>query len=415
MHIPRPILPLPQQHARRRSAWHRNKSPYTSSRHQISPPHTIIRTDRDRDRHWHTGHMVSPFAIMINFSITPLSIINCSVFALAVSRWRQLNLAALTCVVLACLANFPGHTQIIGNDPVWNIYLDSAHYMWCATLSSFTLIYTYTHPEKRMWSSASCLGAIGIALSSDLFHMYVWLEVLTFAFLGFTSDEQVIENYWKMQIFAAFLVLVGVMLIYNSTGTMLATYVNQGSNQAKTIWVTGWLIKAGIGTWLLSGYKNIDKDLFYVACFSKAALIPMMHLNDTWLGYINILGALQVLCAAAFLNSPYFVIQSGVALMLLQNTPEFELYISFSVLMDAIFLHKRDFLSCIFAAGLPPGALFFIKLTMMQSHPYPIMLPFASTATLIASTQLIKNTESSALWIIPINALCIFVQNYCIQ
>ena len=269
-------------------------------------------------------------------------------------------------------------------DP-WYILIELDRYaqVWCVTVLVFTLIHMLARPEMRRWSSLVLLAAVGISLSCDLFHMYVWLELITFAFVGFASSRETLIKYWSIQIFATMIVLIGTVMIYRDMGTL--TLLGQNASQVSlNFWLIGWLIKSGaISTWLIDGYQEVDqRDMFYVgAIFTKIGLLPLFKVWPLpfWLEYLGAFNIVfGVYLALTQQNSRAVLcshIISQVGIILIAVCYDRFLAMSYLIhhmlakglLLECIERSKIRVLGIFSLAGLPLSVNFFIKYSIFQA------------------------------------------------
>lgn len=360
------------------------------------------------------------------------------------SEYTILALMISLKIFIACVP----HTQAewvgsLNPDP-WRIklLLSNFEYTWCILVALLTLLHVIFNPEYRKSACAFYLSSVGIAVAYDLFHMYVWLEVATFAFLGFCWGRQVLRQYWALQVFAAILVLLGTILIYQTTGTLTLPGAISGANDTAgaNLWLLGWLVKSGVGLWLLQGYELIAaKDLFYVgSLFTKIGILALYKLPTIPL-CIQYIGLMQF-SLGVFLASTidkhskfatfagmHLLAQNGLVLSCLSHSIGFEIYFLLHILAEALFLSVESqtkihsvgsetnadattsnwppsrLIATVCVSGIPPATLFFIKLSLLQKAWW---LAFSGVLTV---NYIIRYTCASIAHaeIVPTQILCV--------
>jgi formate hydrogenlyase subunit 3/multisubunit Na+/H+ antiporter MnhD subunit len=362
------------------------------------------------------------------FCITPTHLITLatSVFACSFAS-RMINLGALLALFVYLLFGvvdpMPEWVGIPNSSP-WHIKLQltTVSHAWSLVVVFLTTMDVLSSSNLRRFASAFCLSAIGIGVASDLFHTYVWLEVAMFALMGFGWGAEALREYWGLQTFAAFLILIGTVLQYQVVGTLTMPDALEPSS-ALYLWMIGWLVKSGLGFWLLRGYRAIrEQDLFYVVSLStKLGVLVLYKLPDIpdWIKYLGLLqyvvGGLIAYSASdlrTFVGA-HAMAQCGSMLSALQHGLSFEYYFILHVLADALFIELivseqatlyDDGLSVwwivalVCVAGIPPSAVYFLKLQMLGRAWW---LAFAGAGTLAYCLQvaprIVTNPRSQAL------------------
>lgn len=360
--------------------------------------------------------------------ITPLCLLTLASIVFASSFLQNAVYSRIAMILLVCAAGCVGcQADWVGAHGAWGIKLQVGvlEQVWCILTATLTFIYSYTRPQVRSWSAAVLLASTGVACASDLFQAYVWLEVMTFAFLGFVSGKQAMETYWKVHILTAIVVLIGTVSVYQDTGTL--TLPSTGARQSSLgILYCGWLVKSGIGLWLLCGYNSIaDDDVWFVgSLLSKVGVLGALRVGalggELWL---LLFCTLSIVCGGivalyhavdtskqgtARFTGAHLLLQSGVTLLvasLLQSRPSvLAMYMVFRVLGDALLLECVRmggagivaWCGVLFSVGLPPSAEFFVKLQALQTCTSTFSQVLLLGASIVVAAYLVRRVMEQA-------------------
>jgi multicomponent Na+:H+ antiporter subunit D len=226
---------------------------------------------------------------------------------------------------------------------------------------------------------------VGFALSSDLFNMFVFFELMSvaaFALTGYRIEQpsalQGAVNFAVVNSIGAFLVLTGIALVYGRTGALNLAQIGQVLARGKvdglvvvafTVLIVGFLTKAGavpFHFWLSDAYAVAPAPV----CIVFAGVMSDLGLHGVarvyWEGFSGVLGghaeAIRAVLVglgvlAALLGSVMAFVQSSLKRML-----AFVVISHIGVFLAAVgLLTARSFAAAsvyVVADGLVKGALF---------------------------------------------------------
>lgn len=233
----------------------------------------------------------------------------------------------------------------------------------------------------------SFIAMTGIAISSDIFHMYIWLEVLTIAFLFIQTNKQVVNLYWKAQLLLSILILWATLYCYNCTGSLTIPIALSEPSSAM-IWIFFWLLKCGF-PWIIICYRDIeDKHIAYVSALAKIGIVAVSkgEINLTIAILFTIIGIILALSQHSYREVLCGHVINQVGLILIAISLDSKLgaiYLVYATIIKAILFTTQDQgrLSAIYIlalAGLPPNIIFFIKLSL-SSISYLGLIPLISS------------------------------------
>lgn len=188
-------------------------------------------------------------------------------------------------------------------------------------MSSLVAIYSARHirERKERFYALLCLmtaGLMGVALTGDLFNMYVFFEILSVASYGLVSfflDEHAIEGAFKYIIMGSFgssFILIGIALIYGLTGTLNLAHL------AISISLTpGFLIPLGL---IIGGFA-LKAALIPFHAWKPDAIegtpSPIGAIFTTVSSAIGIYGIVRILFVFGLIEFNYMLVFFGVATM----------------------------------------------------------------------------------------------------
>jgi multicomponent Na+:H+ antiporter subunit D len=133
------------------------------------------------------------------------------------------------------------------------------------TLLALVFSWTYMREESRLFDVLMlifCGGMAGLALTGDLFNMFVWFELMgvaAYALAGFKVEElgpvQGAFNFAITNTIGAYLMLIGIALLYGRTGALNLAQIGEtlaGKRPdglvavALTLVLVGFLVKAAV-------------------------------------------------------------------------------------------------------------------------------------------------------------------------
>lgn len=252
---------------------------------------------------------------------------------------------------------------------------------FCAFMAFFTAF--FYKPVYLL----SFIAITGIAVSSDIFHMYIWLEVLTIAFLFIQTDKQVMNSYWKVQLILSILILWATLYCYNCTGS-LTIPIALSEPISSMIWSFFWLLKCGF-PWIITCYRNIkDKHIAYVSTLAKIGIVAASKgkINLTIAILFTVIGIILALNQYSYREvlCGHVINQVGLILIAIYLNPKLgAIYLVYATLIKAILfiIEDQGRLSAIYIlalGGLPPNIIFFIKLSLC-SISYLGLIPLISS------------------------------------
>ena len=176
-----------------------------------------------------------------------------------------------------------------------------------AVLMALAMVFTWRFldadpPYFQVLMLVFLTGMVGLALSGDLFNMFVFFELMSvsaFALVGYKIDERAsLEgslNFAVVNTLGSFLLLLGIGLIYAKTGTLnlaqMGHALDQGAFDGTVIAsfalrVSGFLIKAGVVPfhfWLSDAYAVAPTPVCLVlaGAMSEVGLFAMGRIYFT--------------------------------------------------------------------------------------------------------------------------------------
>jgi formate hydrogenlyase subunit 3/multisubunit Na+/H+ antiporter MnhD subunit len=229
---------------------------------------------------------VSPLAAR---ATGPLTLVITSVLGL--SLWRGLGAGAVSVE----LGGFRPPLGIV-------LYADPLSLLFAVAVSLGTLLLWPRHDEGgiRQWTLTLVLAAAGsgLALSGDLFNIYVFYELLAVVSYGLITAHRTASayaaslRYLVISSFGAALALTGIALVYQATGTLnlaqLAQLAPQQLNNlqgltAFVLLLIGFGVKAElfpVNTWVPEVYASAPNRLsaLLAGVVSKLALLVILRL-----------------------------------------------------------------------------------------------------------------------------------------
>ncbi|MHC4572671.1 MAG: complex I subunit 5 family protein [Planctomycetota bacterium] len=184
------------------------------------------------------------------------------------------NLATISLLVLACLSIGQSRVYEIGRWSIplgINMVLDGLSSLVILAISIvsaaamvFSARYMEQYTAKPKYFSLFLLmvaGMNGVALSGDVFNLFVFLEIASiasYALVGFGCEHEELEASFKYMVLGSIgslFVLFGVALVYGNTGSLNMAYIsraiqssglNTGLAFALALFVVGFGLKAAL-------------------------------------------------------------------------------------------------------------------------------------------------------------------------
>ncbi|MBW6461993.1 MAG: hypothetical protein K0B07_03015 [DPANN group archaeon] len=199
--------------------------------------------------------------------------------------------------------------------------VDFLNYMVCILLvlvavASLVISKTEIHEDKREFYALFMLlllGLFGAAMTGDIFNLFVFFEILSiasYALVSYTGQKKAIASSIKYLIMGSFstsLILLGIVFIYGSLGTLnmadIASKVAVSSTAATIVGfgllISGFMFKAAIApfhAWKPSviRYAPLSLGLMFTATGTIIGLYTIFRLVVT-VGNLNISGLLIAL------------------------------------------------------------------------------------------------------------------------
>jgi len=155
------------------------------------------------------------------------------------------NLATIALVVICVCSVGQSRVYEVGRWPIplgINMVLDGLSSLILLTISIvaaaamlFSVKYMEQYTAKPKYLTLFLLmlaGLVGVALSGDLFNLFVFLEIASiasYALVGFGCQHEELEASFKYMVLgsiASLFVLFGIALVYGNTGSLNMAYVS---------------------------------------------------------------------------------------------------------------------------------------------------------------------------------------------
>lgn len=300
------------------------------------------------------------------------------------------------------------------NPDDWGIKLvgSSEYSVFIICVVVLVALYVSIHEKHAHCATGALLASVGMCVAEDLFHMYVWLEVMTFITQGFASTDENLRHYWALQIVCALLILWSTAFIYRDSGTLtLPLAISKASVSYVMMWVIGWGLKLNlIANWMARGYGSMRSEhlFFFIPVFGKQAFLPLVKtaallqyecvvcLSIVALMQMCLSLAMQQRCAldALVTNTVHM---NAIAVLIVLHAPKYAaLYLAHSMLAEALLVMsvlRQDpsvysgicfLLAWVSVVNLPPSCMFFFKAKLICVAPYILWISaFASLGSLM--------------------------------
>ena len=264
---------------------------------------------------------------------------------------------------------------------------------------AFVLLYFFDRSYLPIF-----IAIIGSSVASDLFHMYIWLEIFTVSFLFIQKDQKIINLYWFVQLILSILILWSTLYCYNCTGSLTIPLALSDYTSAN-IWAFFWLLKCGF-PWIVVCYQDIqDQHISYMSCITKIGIVAASKaLISPYLGvFFVITGIFMALSQIDYKHvlCGHIINQVGIILVALYiDIALGTIYLIYATLIKAILFQVRNCgrLSSLYIlalAGLPPNLIFFIKLQLASMSLWGLFPLFSSFFTLFSLKKFILEGEDN--------------------